>query len=462
MRIARWLPALILSAFFSIPAVRAQSPRTLSDLPTEARAKIRAAFSHRGGSFPVAEAYNAPTEGPWAQLTQPVQSADQNGLYFGTSVAISGNIVVIGETYTFGGNRIGEALVFSKPANNNWNNLTQVAVLVPSDGLGNDLFAISVAISGNTIVVGSTTCYTCGTGRAYVYVEPTDGWSGTLTQTAELTASDGVDNEQLGTSVSISGKTVLVGAPGIGAGAAYLYVEPQGGWVNMTQTAKLTASDGSSGDQLGISVSISGNTAVAGAPGNASQSGAAYVFGEPAGGWVDMTQTAKLVASGAGGSAQLGQSVAIEDSIIVAGALSADGRSLKTGAGYVYEKPADGWKNATQSATLLAPDGRPEDEFGSAVAISGNTIAIGAPERSPGPLSSRGYPAWWRSGATYVFTASGVGWIQTSAQVLTGSDAHDDDLLGSSVAVDNDLVVTGAPYVGKGLGGAFVFIRTSE
>ena len=84
-------------------------------------------------------------------------------------------------------------------------------------------------------------------------------------------------------------------------GAAYVFTEPGSGWANMTQTAKLTASDGAAGDDFGTSVSISGNTVVVGAPdatvGANSGQGAAYVFTEPGSGWANTTQTAKLTAS---------------------------------------------------------------------------------------------------------------------------------------------------------------------
>src|SRR5579863_4019033 len=109
-----------------------------------------------------------------------------------------------------------------------------------------------------------------------------------ITQLAELTASDGATLDSLGSSVAISGNTIVAGALGNNSntGAVYVFVEPTTGWTNMTQTAKLTASDGQSRDDLGWSVAISGNVVAAGAPGGAT--GAVYVFVEPAGGWVDM------------------------------------------------------------------------------------------------------------------------------------------------------------------------------
>src|SRR5262249_12543250 len=146
----------------------------------------------------------------------------------------------------------GAAYVFNQPGDG-WRNMKQAAAtLVPSDPASTCFFGASVGISGNTIVVGAPQngyyCYATGPGAAYVYVEPPGGWHGVLTETAKLTASDGLKGDALGTSVSVNGNTVVAGAPGAfsftTAGAAYVFVEPAAGWTNMTQTAKLTASDG--------------------------------------------------------------------------------------------------------------------------------------------------------------------------------------------------------------------------
>ena len=151
---------------------------------------------------------------------------------------------------------------------------------------GGDYFGDSVSISGNTVVVGAydaTVGGNSGQGAAYVFTEPGSGWA-SMTQTAKLTASDGAAGDYLGDSVSISGDTVVVGARNAtvggnsGQGAAYVFTEPDSGWVNVTETAKLTASDGAAGDNFGDSVSIDGSTLVVGADGADSSQGAAYTF----------------------------------------------------------------------------------------------------------------------------------------------------------------------------------------
>jgi hypothetical protein len=170
--------------------------------------------------------------------------------------------------------------------------MTETARLVASDARKFDGLGWSVAISGNTVVAGAPKApvqgSTNGPGIAYVFVKPISGWTD-MFQTAELTASDGSLGDFLGNSVSISDKNVVAGAPfaAIGSnsaqGAGYLFTEPKGGWKDMHETAKVTAANGAAGDNFGQSVGISGKTVVGGAP-YASvsffQQGAAYVFGQ--------------------------------------------------------------------------------------------------------------------------------------------------------------------------------------
>ena len=144
-------------------------------------------------------------------------------------------------------------------------------------------------------------------------------------QSAEITASDGEADNVFGCAVAISGNTVVVGASdfgasGIGPGAAYVFTEPATGWASMTETAKLTPSDSAVRDQFGISVAISGDTVVVGSLGAPTLSpvddSAVYVFTEPATGWTDMTQTAKLTFPD---SSDFGASVAISGNTVVVG-----------------------------------------------------------------------------------------------------------------------------------------------
>jgi hypothetical protein len=405
------------------------------------------------------------TGDPWAQLAK-FSTTGSFPFYFGTSVAISGDIVAVGAPYT-NNNQYGSGVVYVyvKPATG-WANMTQAAVLYSSVSSSCDNFGASVSISGNTIVVGNRqnffTCIPSGPGAAYVYVEPAGGWRGSLTETAKLTASDGVMGDALGNSVSLSANTVVAGAPSAfpSAGAAYVFAEPAGGWTSANQTAKLTSSDGQGGDSFGLSVSIRGSTVVVGAPdapigANAVQ-GAAYVFIKPASGWANGTQLAKLTASDGNTAAILGQSVSISGNTIVAGAPgTVIGRNFSQGAAYTFVEPTGGWSNMTQTAKLTETVGYAGDLLGTAVSIDGNTVAAGAPDFSRGVL----FGAYASEGAVYVFTKPPGGWVNSFSKLyLTGSDARYISTLGASVGVSGKLVVAGAPRHGHYSGAPYLFL----
>ncbi len=350
----------------------------------------------------------------------------------------------------------------------------QQAKLTASDGAGGDQFGQSVALSGNTIAVGAPIATIDGNynqGAVYVFVEPAGGWA-SATETAKLTASDGVAADGLGSAVAISGGTIFASAPNakvgsnFGQGAVYAFVEPAGGWVTGHETAKLTASDGVFGDSLGeFSVAVSGDTVVAGAPlvavGGNSQQGAAYVFVEPAGGWVSATQTAKLTASDGAVGDHFGWSVAVSGATIVAGAECAKiGTNSCQGAAYVFVEPAGGWASASghETAKLIASDGATNDVLGLAVGASGNTIVVAAPFAHVGTNTSQG--------AAYVFVEPSGGWVSGHETAkLTASDgaAHDD--LGYSVAVLGNTIVATSPNAMVGTntsqGAAYVFVEPS-
>ena len=409
---------------------------------------------------------------PWMQVAKLTASSDQGGELVGTSVAIDGDTAVVGYPYVYTGTGAGEALVFAKPSKG-WTNLTQTAILVPSDGNSGDYFGVAVAMRGDVTVVGAPEqFYADAPGAVYVFVKPPGGWKGQLTETAKLVASHGMNGDGLGSSISISGNTIVAGAPGSSlsgtAGAGYIFVKPTGGWNNATQTAKLTASDGGPNDALGYSVSINGNTATTGAPGalggSNQSSGAAYVFVEPTSGWKDATQTAKLTASDGVKGDVLGYSISIGGNTVATGAPYAlVGSNQNQGAAYVFVEPPGGWKNMTQTAKLTEADGEARDLLGSSVATSGSVVAAGAAEYSRGPTLRQGGPAFWQEGAVYLFAEPSGGWRTASSKTkLNGSDARYRAWLGSSLALKGNTIITGAPalsYFAPWQGAAYLFVR---
>jgi hypothetical protein len=360
---------------------------------------------------------------------------------FGVSVAIDGNTVVIG-AYEDDSYR-GSAYVFRTLNTLDGSVIYgQVAKLTAADGAAGDQFGRSVAIDGNTIVVGAFHYDNGGSGAVYVFRTTNSG--ATYPQVAKLTASDAATNDYFGYSVAIDGGTVMVGAyrKDDYTGSAYVFRTFNGG-ATYPQVAKLTASDAAAYDNFGISVAIDGATVVIGARNDddaGSGSGSAYVFRTSDGG-ASYGQVVKLTASDAAAGDWFGYSVAIDGGTIVVGAY---GDASFTGAVYVF-RTSDGGTSYDQVAKLTASDAASSDYFGGSVAIDGATVVVGAYVDYPG-------------GSTYVFRTTDGGATYPQVAKLTAGDAAAGDAFGTSVAIDGDTVVIGAShFLNDGSGSAYVF-----
>jgi nucleoside-specific outer membrane channel protein Tsx len=201
-------------------------------------------------------------------------------------------------------------------------------------------------------------------GRAYVFTKTTSGWE----QTAELEGSDTVTEDGFGTSVAVSGAMAVVGAEGYakGAGRAYVFSETEGVW---KQTAELKGSDTVTGDNFGTSVALSGTTVVVSSYGQADSAGRAYVFTDTAGVW---KQTAELKGSDTAAGDYFGISAAISGTSVVVGAYD---HATDAGRAYVFTDTAGVWK---QTAELKGSDTAAGDHFGVSVAVSGTTAVMGS------------------------------------------------------------------------------------
>ena len=361
------------------------------------------------------------------------------GFSFGSSVGISGNTIVVGAYHS---GKDGRVFVFEK-STGEWTDMANPIVLKPSDSEDDDLFGYSVAISGDNIVVGAYQDDDNGanSGSAYVFTKPSGGWTD-MTETAKLTASDGVDYDSFGYSVSISGDNIVVGAHqdhGAFSGSAYVFTKPSGGWVSMTETAKLMASDGAAFDRFGCSVGVSGDNIVVGAwldDDGEANSGSAYVFTKPSGGWVDTTETAKLTASDAEESDILGRSVSISGDNIVAGAYGDGDNGLESGSAYVFTKPSGGWTDMTETAKLTASDAKKGDRFGIVVATSNANIMIGATGTNVDGMLS---------GSVYVFndgTSSSVETVNnTTSSLVYPNPAHNQIIIENKEAFSGKIQI---------------------
>jgi hypothetical protein len=316
----------------------------------------------------------------------------------------------------------------------------QQAELTASDGAAGDYFGSSVAMSGSMLVVGAPGH--AGGGAAYVFVQSGTTWS----QQAELTSSNGVG---FGSSVAISGGTIVVGAPSnfeVSAGSAYVFVQSGTMW---SQQAELTSSDGATGDQFGNSVGVNANTdtIMVGAPGhevgsNQSQ-GAAYVFVQNGTTW---SQQGELVASNGVEDADFGCSVAVSGDTVMVGAYGQTiGGYSAYGAVYVFVQSGDTW---VQQAVLAPSNGESGYLFGWSLAVDGSTAVVGAPDLGNGP------------GFAYVFAESGGTWSQQAE--LTPSVSNFGPYFGTSVAVSGSTAVVGAYGHAGSRGAAFVFVQNAN
>ena len=305
-------------------------------------------------------------------------------------------------------------------------------VLAASGTTGPQQLGYSVAIDGDTAVVGAWKDgeAASGAGAAYIF-----RWAGTdWMQEAKLIASDASEGDEFGTSVSIDGHTVIVGTPrdddttGQDQGAAYVFTRNGATW---TQQAKLTASDAAVDDGFATSVSLDGKSLVIGSPGakigSSNDAGAVYVF---VGGGSSWTEQEKIHASAVGAGHGLGRGVHIDGDTVIAGAAGAHGASLNAGAAYVFRREGESWSEETK---LFAAGGVAGEGFGNAVAVQGDTALVGAPRDDE--LAAN-------AGAVYVFTREGTEWTERTK--VFADDGAVDDLFGESVALAGTTALVGA------------------
>ncbi|MET0230083.1 MAG: hypothetical protein ABW186_04035 [Rhodanobacteraceae bacterium] len=330
----------------------------------------------------------------------------------------------------------------------------QRAKLVASDGAGNDFLGRSVALDGDVAVVGAAGSDPDGAesrGAAYVYVRT----SGTWTETAKLTASDGAAGDEFGFAVAISGDTLVVGARFAtvdaisGRGAAYVFVRSGDAW---TEQTKLVAGDGAAFDELGDSVAIDGDTVLLGAPFRDSSRGKVYAFVRDGQTW---SAQGSLTAADGADFDRFGLALAIEGDAALVGSPSADvGANTDQGAVYAFSRSAGTWSFATK---LTADDGAAFDEFGNAVSIDADTLAVGAHAANIGSVGNQG--------AAYAFARTGEAWTQ-QAKLIDESDGFFGDEFGISVGVSGDDIAVGAlfadPDADENEGRAYVFHRDGD
>ena len=329
-----------------------------------------------------------------------------------------------------------------------WSSTTQQQKLEASDAEAGDNFGCSVGISGNTVVVGAyaedTTASSAGS--AYIFTRSGTTWS----QQQKLQASDAAGTDQFGISTAISGDTVVVGADqedagGSNAGAAYVFTRSGTTW---SQQQKIVASDAQATDYFGNSVAIDSDTVIVGAwaeDTGSTNAGAAYIFTRSGTTW---SQQQKIQASSTTAEDYFGKSVAISGDTVVVGAYYAAG-GTNAGSAYIFTRSGTTW---SQQAKITASDAQASDYFGKSVHISGDTVVVGAYGEDTGGTYA---------GAAYVFTRSGTTWSQQ--QKIQSSDIQSSDYFGIQVTVSGDVLVVGASGEdagGSSAGAAYIFTRS--
>jgi hypothetical protein len=394
----------------------------------------------------------------------------------------------------------------------------------PSNTDAGDRFAYAIAADGNTLVVsardeGSAATGVDGdqsdnsapsSGAVYVFVRDIGGgWE----QQAYLKASNTDSYSDFGTSVALSGDTLVVGAPredsgatgvngdqdyplAVGSGAAYVFVRSGTSW---SQQAYLKASNTDIGDAFGSAVAIHGDTIVVGAPdedsfasgvnGNqfdntVSNAGAAYVFSRSGTTW---TQQAYLKASNTEADDHFGEAVAVHGNRIAVGAKDEDSNATgingnqsndlaeNAGAVYVFQRLGTVW---SEDAYLKASNTDPGDEFGGAVSLFGDTLAVGArleSSQASGIDGDQASNSTAYSGAVYLFEHDGSDWAQHV--YVKASNAGGLEFFGRAIDLKADRMIIGAyaedsatvgvdgnqdDFGANSSGAAYVFERTPD
>lgn len=391
-----------------------------------------------GGTISVLDPLN------WVEQRVNVPGRAVENAHFGVSVAVQGSFALVGAELDVSGSddeQTGAVHVFQKQ-----DGLWQPSIkLVTSDAVEYDFFGHAISMDGNTAAVSAYAAHVFGIpGAGAVYVFTVDSDNGWMEQ-AKLVADDAGPNEFFGASVAISGNTIVMGAPqaspndDLYRGSAYVFVRNSDGvW---SQQAKLLAPDGTEWAMFGNTVAIDGNEVIVGAMtenvNGVSRRGSANVFRRNSDGqWSHVT---KLIASDGGYSHGFGSSVSLDGNLAMIGSQWAPAAGVgNVGAAYVFRKDTDG--NWTERQKIEAIEGNFNDLFGNSLALQGDTAVIGS--------YSANFPGADLAGAAYVFMADSDGYWSQARQLLPseGADTRGCAQYGISVALDGSDVVIGAHY----------------
>jgi hypothetical protein len=313
--------------------------------------------------------YERSGDGTWTRTQKLVASDGQAYDTFGHSIVFDGTTAFIGAYGEVINDNFsqGAAYVFTL-VDGSW---VESQKLVASDGQIFDNFGYSLGLDGTTALIGAdgATIGDNGTqGAVYVFTES----GGTWTESQKLVASDGGPGDIFGYSIAFDGATAMIGAYGASQSQGAVYVFDAAGGT-FTESQKLVASDGAPNAYFGYATALSGSTFLVGAwgavPANIDMQGAAYIFTNTGGTW---TQTQQILADDPGLQDKFGHAVALEGTTALIGA---DGVDSATGAVYAFDGTGGTW---TQTQKFYASDASPAYQFGNPVTLDGNTALVGS------------------------------------------------------------------------------------
>ena len=385
---------------------------------------------------------------PWLKVKstiedQKITANDRNvDDKFGYKVSISGNWAMVGAIGTDNDNGISSGSVYVLKFNGSkWNQKQKLIVSDP----GVSVFGISLSLTGTRAAIGASGGVDNLDHLDSVYIYDFDGSKWNKTQ--KLNASDGESNDFFGSSVSLIGDRVLIGAfddnhgsgNTIDKGSAYIFDYDGLQW---NETQKITASDAFQFDNFGSSVSLSKNRALIGATGDNTSTGSAYIFEFDGLQW---NETQKITASDRKEFDIFGFSVSLIGDRALIGATGADAvktHDFNSGAAYVYDFNGSTWIETK----LITSEGLPFDNLGSSVSLSGNRALIGAPH---------GFDNY-SAGSVYQFEFNGSIWKEVQ-KLRASNDDDGNGLFGASVSLSDNHALIGDHFDDFKTGSAYIF-----
>ena len=388
----------------------------------------------------------------WIQQAKLVADDGDSFDWFGSSVAINGDLAVVGAIREDGkgiNSDSGAVYVFRK-SGESWRQEAKVIGLSTREKHN---FGHTVKTNGEVFAVGVPKGGSAGNGAVYFFHYADNIWR---QNGAALTVRSG---NNFGESIALEKQTIIVGSTGDdnsvideedergATGAAYIFRERGGRWEPI---AKLLPHDALEGDDFGHAVAINGNTVIVGSPDHSAggpESGAAYIYTKHSEKWIKQVKLIDIVSSS---EDEFGYSVAITDKTAVVGSRQDDRRGINTGSVYVYVSLTDdkGETRWDKQSVLTADDAAVGAQFGHSVAVDKDTILVGAHGMDDAGIDS---------GAAYLFVKTSDVWNQQAK--ISGTGIATGDLFGYSVAINGDLAIVGAHGADREAGAAFIFVR---